>query len=176
MTDPFSSPTPQEQEALLAEIGPLPLSGQAWPDWVRILAWIVLAVLGMQAISAAIRMPQDQFNLLMAGVAIVAFLALAVLSWHMQMSITTIDETGLHQSAIRQRRVAWQDIRFARFVPLMFTQRLVVIPRRGRPVVFQGGTRELQVAFAKISMLYRSRPDQRPSPESQQEPHRAPPG
>lgn len=172
MSDPTSTPTIHDREALLAEIGPLPLSGQAWPDWVRILAWIVLAVLGMQAISAGIRMPQDQSNLLMAGVGIVAFLALAVLSWHMQMSVTTIDETGLRQTWIRQRQVAWDDIRLARFVPLLFTQRLVVIPWRGRPVVFQGGTRELQVAFAKISMLYRNRPNDDPV----QEPNRAPRG
>ena len=157
MTDLPDAPSAQEHDALLAEIGPLPLSGQAWPDWVRILAWIVLAIIGVQVISAAIRIPQDQVSPLMVVIVVLLFLALALISWHMQTSITVIDERGLRQSWITRREVAWQDIHAARFVPLLFSKRLVVFPRSGRPVVFQGGTRELQIAFAKISLLYRRR-------------------
>jgi len=157
MIDLPDAPTSQERDTLLAEIGPLPLSGQAWPDWVRILAWIVLAIIGVQVIAAAIRLPEGQVSPVMAGIVILLFLALAVISWHMQTSVTVIDERGLRQSWITRREVAWQDIHSARFVPLLFSKRLVVFPRRGRPVVFQGGTRELQIAFAKISLLYRRR-------------------
>ncbi|WP_066418582.1 hypothetical protein [Bordetella ansorpii] len=155
MTDASSAPSNLEHAALLNEIGPLPLSGQAWPDWVRILAWIVLATVGVQAISAAIRMPQEHANWFMAGFVALCFLALGFVSLYMQTSVTTIDENGLHQSWIRPRDIAWQDIHFARFIPLLFSKRLVVFPHRGRPVVFQGGTRELQAAFVKISALYR---------------------
>ncbi|SAI67329.1 membrane protein [Bordetella ansorpii] len=155
MTDASSAPSHLEHAALLNEIGPLPLSGQAWPDWVRILTWTVLAVVGVQAISAAIRMPQEHANWIMAGFVTLCFLALGFVSLYMQTSVTTIDETGLHQSWIRPRDIAWQDIHFARFVPLLFSKRLVVFPHRGRPLVFQGGTRELQTAFEKISTLYR---------------------
>jgi len=154
--DPLNlGPSAEDREALLREIGPLPLTGQAWPDWVRILAWIVLAIIGVQIALSAIRIPPEQLNSLVAGIVILCFLGLALVSWHMQKSITTIDEAGLHQTWITRREVAWQDIHFAKFVPLLFSKRLVVFTQRGRPVVFQGGTREMQIAFAKISLLYR---------------------
>ncbi|MBO9352929.1 hypothetical protein GG851_02910 [Bordetella petrii] len=155
MNSLFSAPSTDEREALLREIGPLPLSGQAWPDWVRILAWIILAIIGVQIVSSAIRLPPGQVSTVLGAIVVLCFLGLVLVSWHMQKSITTIDETGLRQTWITRREVAWQDIQFAKFVPLMFSKRLVVFTQRGRPVVFQGGTRELQIAFAKISLLYR---------------------
>jgi len=155
MNSIFNPPSTDERDALLREIGPLPLSGQAWPDWVRILAWIILAIIGVQIVSSAIRLPPGQVSSVLTGIVVLCFLGLVLVSWHMQKSITTIDETGLRQTWITRREVAWQEIQFAKFVPLMFSKRLVVFTQRGRPVVFQGGTRELQIAFAKISLLYR---------------------
>lgn len=155
MNTALGAPTQNDRDALLREIGPLPLSGQAWPDWVRILAWVILAVIGVQIVSSAIRLPPEQISAVLAGTVILCFFGLALVSWHMQKSITTIDDAGLHQTWITRRDVAWQDIQFAKFVPLLFSKRLVVFTQRGRPVVFQGGTRELQIAFAKISLLYR---------------------
>ncbi len=158
MTTPTAAPSAQDHAALLREIGPLPLSGQAWPDWVRILAWILLALLGMQLISTGIRMPASQLNTILAAGVGLCFLGLAVVSWNMQVSITTIDERGLRQRWFTRREVAWEDIQAARFVPLLFSKRLVIFTRRGRPIVFQGGTRELQAAFSRISQLYRRNP------------------
>lgn len=152
---PFDTPSPEDREALLREIGPLPLAGQAWPDWVRILAWIILAIIGVQIALTAIRVPPEQISSTVAGIIILCFLGLTLVAWHMQKSVTTIDEAGLRQTWITRREVAWQDIHFAKFVPLLFSKRLVVFTQRGRPVVLQGGTRELQIAFAKISLLYR---------------------
>ena len=54
MTSPFAAPTAEEHQALLSEIGPLPLSGPACPDWVRILAWVTLAVIGVQIVTTEI--------------------------------------------------------------------------------------------------------------------------
>ncbi|AHV92724.1 hypothetical protein [Bordetella holmesii] len=150
-----TAPSPAARAALLQEIGPLPLNGQAWPDWVRILAWILLSALGVQLFSSAAQLPPGQLNLLLAVTVGLSFLGLGLVSWFMQLSITTINDQGLHQSWFTRREVAWEDIRFARFVPWFFSKRLVVLTRRGRPVVFQGGTRELQAAFDKIAQLYR---------------------
>lgn len=121
MNNLFAAPTPEEHAALLQEIGPLPLSGQAWPDWVRILAWIVLAVIGVQIVTTAIGLPPGQVNPILAGTIILCFLGLALVSWHMQISVTRIDESGLRQTWITRREVAWQDIQFAKFVPLLFS-------------------------------------------------------
>ena len=116
------------------------MSGQAWPDWVRILSWVILAVLGVQAVTSAIGAP-DALEALPAVLAGLCFAALLFVAWHMQTSITTIDERGLRQSWYRRREVAWEDVRQARFVPMLFSKRLVIFTHSGRPVIFQGGTR-----------------------------------
>lgn len=149
------APSLKDHADLLQALGPLPLSGQAWPDWVRILAWVVLAIVGIQIIGTVMQMPPTALNLALTAIIIICFLGLALVSWHMQVSITTIDDTGLRQTWITRREVAWQDIQFAKFVPLLFSKRLVVFTRWGRPMVFQGGTRDLHIAFAKISLRYR---------------------
>ena len=59
MTSPVSAPPPEELAALLRAIGPLPLSGQAWPDWVRILTWVILAVLGVQVVTTCLLYTSD---------------------------------------------------------------------------------------------------------------------
>ncbi|MNY75796.1 hypothetical protein D3C86_2151820 [compost metagenome] len=74
----------------------------------------------------------------------------------MQTSITTIDDRGISQTWFTRREVAWEDVRLARFVPMVFSKRLVVFTHRGKPVIFQGGTRELRAAFVKIAQLYKS--------------------
>lgn len=155
MTSPVSAPPPEELAALLRAIGPLPLSGQAWPDWVRILTWVILAVLGVQVVTTAIRAPAQPFDAALAVGVGLCFIGLLFISWHMQTSITTIDERGLHQSWFARREVAWEDVRGARFVPMLFSKRLVVFTHSGRPVIFQGGTRELRNAFTRIAELYR---------------------
>ncbi|MCH4590246.1 hypothetical protein, partial [Achromobacter xylosoxidans] len=148
---------PEDHAALLRAIGPLPLSGQAWPDWVRILTWVILAVLGVQVVTTAIRAPGQSLDGMMAVVVGLCFIGLLFVSWHMQTSITTIDEHGLRQTWFSRREVAWEDVREVRFVPMIFSKRLVVFTHRGRPVIFQGGTRELRAAFTRIAEVYRRR-------------------
>ncbi|MCF7768046.1 hypothetical protein [Achromobacter pulmonis] len=157
MTSPVPPPSPEDHAALLRAIGPLPLSGQAWPDWVRILTWVILAVLGVQVVTSSIRAPGQPLDSSMAVVAGLCFIGLLFVSWHMQTSITTIDEHGLRQTWFSRREVAWEDVREARFVPMIFSKRLVVFTRRGRPVIFQGGTRELRAAFTRIAQVYQRR-------------------
>ncbi|MFJ3465570.1 hypothetical protein [Achromobacter spanius] len=156
MTSPNAAPPPEDFAALLRAIGPLPLTGQAWPDWVRILTWVLLAVLGVQVVTTAIRAPSQPFDTLLAVAVVLCFVALLFVSWHMQTSITTIDDRGIRQTWFTRREVAWEDVRMARFVPMVFSKRLVVFTHRGKPVIFQGGTRELRVAFVRIAQLYKS--------------------
>ena len=153
---PAGTPAPEDHAALLRAIGPLPLSGQAWPDWVRILTWIILAVLGVQVVTTAIRARRRNLRSPAHRGRRLCFLGLLLVSWNMQVSITTIDERGLRQTWFTRREVAWEDVRYARFVPMLFSKRLVVFTHRGRPMIFQGGTRELRAAFVKIAELYRA--------------------
>ena len=158
MSSPFAAPTADEQAELLAEIGPLPISGTAWPAWVKGVAWLIVALMGAQIARSLGTRAGDAVQSPIGLVVIFCFLGLALVAYYMQKSITTVDERGLHQTWIMRREVAWSDIQFAKFVPLLSSKRLVVFTRRGRPIVFQGGTQDLHIAFAKISLLYRRRP------------------
>lgn len=161
MNDHAESQAAPELAALLQEISPLPLSGQAWPDWVRILAWVLLAVLGVEVMSIFIRMPPENAHPAMGIAVLVCFLALAVVAWFMQTSVTTIDARGMRQAWYARREILWEEVQSARYVPLIFSKRLLVFRHKGRPVIFQGGTRELQQAFAKIAATFDARQDTR---------------
>jgi len=146
-----------EREQLLADIQPLPITGFAWPAWVKTVAWVVLALIVLQAFVAFNRAGVQVLYSVTGLLLVIVFVALAITTRYMQTSITTIDTLGLRQSWMTRREVAWEDVTFAKFVPMLASKRLVVFTKRGKPVVFQGGTRELQVAFAKISLAFRNR-------------------
>lgn len=155
MSLPFAAPSAEEHARLVAEIGPLPISGAAWPGWVKIVAWVVVAVMGVQIVRTLGMQSSDVTFTTMGLIVLFCFVGLAIVAFYMQRSITIISERGLQQTWIMRREIDWGDIQFAKFVPLLSSKRLIVFTRRGRPLVFQGGTQELQVAFAKISLLYR---------------------
>ncbi|MBP6019508.1 MAG: hypothetical protein KA735_08450 [Burkholderiaceae bacterium] len=152
-----TQPSEEEQSQLLEDIGPLPLQGLAWPRRIKILAWIVLAVIGAQLIVTASGPNGQNISPLIAGSVLLCYLGLLVLAWYMQVSVTTITHVGIHQTWISQREVAWSDIQFAKFIPLFASKRLMCFTGRGRPIIFQAGTRDLEIAFARISLVYRRR-------------------
>lgn len=147
-----------QKEALLDTLGPLPLSGTAWPGWIKILAWCVLVIIGAKLIHTAIGTNAQTVQPVVAASVTITFMALVVVARYMQTSVTTITSDGIEQTWITRRSISWDDIQFAKFIPLLASKRLVCFTGRGRPVVFQGGTQELQVAFAQISLAYRRRP------------------
>lgn len=160
MTPPDTRLTPEEHAALIKEIGPLPLRGMAWPTWVKVVVWIALILIGAQIIRVAGSPEGRQFSPLHAGLVILVFLALVVAARFMLFSETRITGDGIEQSWFTLRRIAWQDIQFARFVSLPTSKRLVCFTTGRRPVVFQAGTPELRTAFMRIAAAYRRRLDQ----------------
>lgn len=151
----YQTPSPEEHRQLLQDLGPLPLKGMAWPKWIKVLAWVVLIFIGVQIVQTAAGPVGQNVNPIVAGSIVLCFIALLVLGRYMLVSETCITETGIQQSWISKREVAWQDIQFAKFIPLVASKRLICFPARGRPVVFQAGTKELQIAFARIALVYR---------------------
>ena len=144
-------------EQLLQTLGPLPISGTAWPGWIKILAWCVMALIGVKLIQTAMGPSGQGVNPIVAASVTITFMALVVVARCMQVSITTITEEGIEQTWLTRRSIGWNDITFAKFIPLMASKRLVCFTGRGRPVIFQGGTKELQIAFAQIALVYRKR-------------------
>ncbi len=149
--------TDSEREELLSDIEPLPIAGQAWRGWVKSVAWLILVLIVVQGFVAFNKAGVDALMSATGLLLLVVFIALAVTTRYMQTSTTTIDRRGLRQTWLTRREVAWEDVTFAKFVPMLASKRLVVFTKKGKPVVFQGGTRELQIAFAKISLAFKNR-------------------
>lgn len=150
-------PTPEEHAALLAEIGTLPLQGRAWPRWIGVLAWLILAVIAARLLMTASSPAGQHVNGAVAGSIIVCYAALVVMAWYMWISTTEITDQGIRQTWITRREVSWNDIQSTRFIPLMSSKKLLCFMQKGRPVVFQAGTPDLQAAFARISLVYNRR-------------------
>jgi hypothetical protein len=157
--NPLLQPTPTEEEhrQLLADLAPLPVRGMAWPGWIKALAIGILLFIGVQIIVTASGPVGRNISPMVAGSIVLCFIGLLVLARYMLVSVTSITESGIQQSWLSRREVAWEDLQFAKFVPLLASKRLICFTRRGRPVVFQAGTRELQIAFARIAVVYRRR-------------------
>ncbi|PLC49280.1 hypothetical protein CR159_13285 [Pollutimonas subterranea] len=151
------APSEEERSELFEAIGPLPLRGVAWPKWIKILACVILAFIGLMIVQVAAGPTGKTVSPMVAGSILFCFVALLVLARYMLISETRITHKGIEQTWITRREIAWEDIQFAKFIPLVASKRLVCFTGKGRPVVFQAGTRELQVAFARIALVYRRR-------------------
>jgi hypothetical protein len=154
----FMRPTPEQHAALLAELGKLPLRGRAWPRWIGLLAWLILAAIAVRLIMTASSPAGQQIGAGIAASVLICYVALIVMAWYMWVSETEISESGIRQSWITRRQASWHDIKSARFIPFMSSKKLLCFMEKGRPVVFQAGTPELQAAFARISLAYSRRP------------------
>ncbi|NYT37538.1 hypothetical protein ERD78_10915 [Allopusillimonas soli] len=153
----FQTPSPEEHAQLLRELGPLPVQGMAWPTWIKVATVaMVLAIAGW-----IVRLASSPELAQIGTPALASFgvcvLGLGVLAWLMVKSQTRITDAGIEQSWLGTRHIAWEEIQYAKFVPLPGAKRLICFTRRNRPVVFQGGTRALHIAFARIAVTYRRR-------------------
>lgn len=153
-----SMQAPREgHEELLKEIGPLPLEGPAWPSKVKWLAWIVLALVVFRLAQTAASPAGEMVGTAIKVSVLLCVIGLAVLTRTMHTSVTRITEDGIEQSWLGRKHISWGDISFVKFVPLIASKRLICFTPRGRPVTFQAGTRELEIAFARIALVYRRR-------------------
>lgn len=151
------TPGEDEHRQLMMDLAPLPVRGMAWPKWIKLLAVAILIFIGVQIVVTASGPTGQNISPMVAGSILLCFVGLVVLARYMLVSETCINEAGIQQSWLSRREVAWEDLQFAKFVPLLASKRLICFTRRGRPVIFQAGTRELQIAFARIAVVYRRR-------------------
>ncbi len=129
------------------------LRGPAFPIGVRLLASVLVASLMHWAIRSLDELAGVRWTI-WTGVGVVGAMALVVWSlvW-MWRSRTGVDAEGIHQSWIRDKRVAWRDITQARLIAIpyldgLITPRLVVRPRGGGVVVFHSADPRVLGAFA----------------------------
>lgn len=147
--------TNTKQTEVFEKIGPLPIYGRSWPLAIALLAWAVLIIIGARLLFLLNTQAENIALVLMLSIG-VAYLGMLVMAYYMLVGRTTIHENGIHQQWIVKRDIAWQDVKFAKFVPLFFSKRLICFTQRGFPIVFQGASRDLEIAFAHISLIYKS--------------------
>ena len=146
---------PSIPPTLLAELGSLPIQSRAWPKAIAWLACLVVIGIGVRLVLTASGPHGQAVSPMIVGAIVLAYTGIIVMAWYMYHGQTTITEDGISQSWLFKRHIAWQDIRHAKFVPMLFSKRLICFPVRGRPVTFQGSDQNVQVAFARIALAYR---------------------
>jgi hypothetical protein len=134
------------------------VSGPAYGLGFKFIATMVCAVLAGYGISVALRYPLLQYGIAIQLLLLGAAVMLGVSYYWFLRSMVTIDERGIRQTWMFNREVEWRDVRSAKmigipFLTWLFPPRLVV--RTGTAfMTFNGGSRDLLVEFAKISLAY----------------------
>lgn len=121
------------------------------------MAWAVLALVMLRLAQTAASPAGEMVSTAIKASLVICVMGLAVLARYMHTSVTRITESGIEQSWIGRKEIAWDDISFVKFIPLIASKKLICFTARGRPVTFQAGSRELEIAFARISLVYRRR-------------------
>lgn len=135
-----------------------PVSGPAYGMWFKLLATLVTAVLIGYGVNIATRFPLMDYGFGVKMLLLGAAVMLAISYYWFLNATITIDDNGIIQTGMYNRKVEWNDVRGVKMigVPYMswlFPPRLVV--RTGVSfATFNGGTREILIEFANIALAY----------------------
>ncbi len=129
------------------------IRGPAFPIGVRLLAATLVVTLVQWGIRSLDALASVAWNGWTATVVVGAMVGVVWSGVWMWRSHTGVDAEGIHQSWIRDKRVAWRDIHQARLIAIPYlgaviTPRLVVRPRGGGVVVFHSADPQVLGAFA----------------------------
>jgi hypothetical protein len=138
-----------------------PVSGPAYSLWFKLLATLVTAVLIGYGISVATRFPLMDYGFWVKMLLLGAAIMLAISYYWFLKATITIDDKGIVQTGLYDRRVEWSDVRSVKMIGIpymsaVFPPRLVV--RTGVAfATFNGGSREVLTEFANIALTYQLR-------------------
>lgn len=134
------------------------VSGPAYGKGFKVGATLISALLLVYGVSVAIRFPLLQFGFGVQALLFGSAVMLGVSYYWFLRARTTIDEAGIRQSWLYDKRVDWRDVRGAKmigipFLSWIFPPRMVV--RTGNAfTTFNGGSREVLIEFARISLAF----------------------
>lgn len=134
------------------------VSGPAYGPGFKWFATLVTAGLFGYGVSVALRFPLAQLGFGVQMLLLGSAAMLAVSYYWFLRAVTTIDATGIRQSWLYDKRVEWREVRGAKMIGIpylswLFPPRLVV--RTGNAfTTFNGGSREVLVEFAQISLAF----------------------
>jgi hypothetical protein len=134
------------------------VSGPAYGGGFKLVATLMTVLLLGYGLSIALRYPLLSFGFGVRALLLGAAAMLLVSYYWFLRSRTTIDASGIRQSWVIDKRVDWRDMRGAKMIGIpyagwLFPPRMVV--RTGNSfTTFNGGSREVLVEFAKISLAF----------------------
>ncbi|SNS10996.1 hypothetical protein SAMN06265795_10164 [Noviherbaspirillum humi] len=134
------------------------VAGPAYSAGFKVLATVVTLVLAGYGVSVALRFPIMQYGFGIKMLLLGSALMLGVSYYWFLRSRTAIDERGISQSWLYDKRVEWRDVRGAKMIGIpyltwLFPPRLVV--RTGNAfATFNAGSQDLLVEFARISLAF----------------------
>lgn len=134
------------------------VTGPAYSLYFKFLATGVSLSLAAYAIKIAMNFPLMQLSFGAKTLIFGAGLILTLSYYWFLRSSTTIDDKGITQTWLYNKHVEWRDIRGAKMIGVpyaawIFPPRLVV--RTGNSfTTFNGGSRDVLIEFAKISLAY----------------------
>lgn len=132
--------------------------GPAYGIGFKLVATILCIGLGVYAVAIAFRFPLLEYSFWVKILLFFSALMLMVSYYWFLRSTVTIDEKGITQTWLYNRRVEWRDVRSAKMIGIpylswLFPPRLAV--RTGNSfTTFNGGSREILIAFAHISLAF----------------------
>ena len=134
------------------------VSGPSYSAGFKVLATLLTLVLAGSGASVAWRFPLLTFGFGVKALLAAAALMLGVSYYWFLRARTTIDATGIRQSWLYDKQVQWSDVRGAKMIGIpyaswLFPPRMIV--RTGTSfTTFNGGSRDVLIEFAKISLAY----------------------
>jgi hypothetical protein len=131
-----------------------PVRGAAYSPAMRIFASLAMLVIVVYGVRAWDVVAAGGWTSPAALVFLAAFLGMAGSYVVMLRSVTVIDATGIRQTGLMEKKIAWADVRMAR-VARWGATRLIVKGERGPFTVFFGGTAALREAFVRIAAAAR---------------------
>lgn len=134
------------------------VTGPAYGAWFKAVATGVTVGLALYGADIALRFPLLQYGFGVKAILICAALMLAVSYYWFLRSTTTVDAGGITQTWLYNKHVEWRDVRGAKMIGIpyagwLFPPRLVI--RTGNSfTTFNGGSQEVLVEFARISLAF----------------------
>jgi hypothetical protein len=137
------------------------VSGPSYSAGFKLVATILTVLLAVYGASVVWRFPMLSFGFGVKALLAVAVLMLGVSYYWFLRARTTIDAGGIRQTWLYDKRVEWPEVRGAKMIGIpymgwLFPPRMVV--RTGNAfMTFNGGTQEVLIEFAKISLAFQAR-------------------
>ena len=134
------------------------VTGPAYGAGFKLVATGLTAVLLGYGASIALRFPVLALGFGVKALLLGAGIMLLVSYYWFLRARTTIDADGIRQSWVIDKRVDWRDVRGVKMIGIpyagwLFPPRMVV--RTGNAfTTFNGGSRDVLVAFANISLAF----------------------